>query len=827
MADIKDQVPFDLYTPQRVLIFISIVVTYFIVSFASKGLLPFYPADTIAIAALLIFGKEFYPAIFTASFCTQIGSSTPLMENLSFSTANTSAALIAAIIISYVIKKSSCKQSSCKSYSELIAIFFGLGIASTIRALMAVLTVYHFEKISNGVFNQYFINWWAGSFITGIVFLPFLLEVKLIIKEKRMDDFVDVKKIIILIFLNIIAIASLRNVFLHDLNQAYAWFWCIVILFTGLYLGQIYARLTTLILSFAVVYLSFKDFGAFDFGIKNLNYFYINILIFSYGLSALVVGTINIEIRKNKKFIMAMTASWTILCGTIYVTSVKEQSVIRQDFNSIVDKTIESVHESMSDIEDLMRGASGLIIADPKVTNTEWKEYINIFDKSKTFSVVNGVGVIYPPSKPDSLNIFHYESHYETQIVPGIDLGFDSALLEGANQSRKQNRTFASETTQILHNKKLYNSFIVFHPINASPSFNKKFGGWIFAPIITEHFFNKAIESFKENIEINIIEKNKNIYSSHGNDNHTPRDIKLSTTTLTEIYGNPWIFNFYPREAFYKRHESLTVPISGLFISIYFLLVCFFVELFSFSTKADYLIKEKTKELEEGRTKMIQVSKINSLCEMAAGMAHEINNPLTIINGRLQIMMSKNPEPDIKVELEKMLANTEKISLIINNLREFSGRKDRTNLEFSSINKIINHAIALCAAAIKDNKVNIKLDLPNDFEVNCQPTQISQVIFYLINNSCDAISKLQEKWILIKSVKTAHNSIQIFVIDSGNGIPDEIADKLMQPFFTTKEIGVGKGIDLSTSLGIIREHHGSLILDRNAKNTTFVIELPV
>ena len=109
--------------------------------------------------------------------------------------------------------------------------------------------------------------------------------------------------------------------------------------------------------------------------------------------------------------------------------------------------------------------------------------------------------------------------------------------------------------------------------------------------------------------------------------------------------------------------------------------------------------------------------------------------------------------------------------------------------------------------------------------MNCRSTQIEQVLLNLLSNSYDAIVNTPGPWILIV-VKSNGQTAEISVTDSGKGIAPEIVSKIMQPFYTTKEVGKGTGLGLSISLGIIKSHHGEFYYDQNSKNTRFVIQLP-
>ena len=137
----------------------------------------------------------------------------------------------------------------------------------------------------------------------------------------------------------------------------------------------------------------------------------------------------------------------------------------------------------------------------------------------------------------------------------------------------------------------------------------------------------------------------------------------------------------------------------------------------------------------------------------------------------------------------------------------------------------MNDTLALCSERFKAHGVNLQVeDLREDISFAGRPVQISQVLLNLLNNAHDAIEALAEKWIKV-SFKNLEDRIRICVIDSGSGIPENVREKMMQPFFTTKAIGKGTGLGLSVSKGIIDEHQGVLTVDHTCPNTCFVIEL--
>lgn len=228
---------------------------------------------------------------------------------------------------------------------------------------------------------------------------------------------------------------------------------------------------------------------------------------------------------------------------------------------------------------------------------------------------------------------------------------------------------------------------------------------------------------------------------------------------------------------------------------------------------------------------LYQNSKLAALGEMASGVAHEINNPLSIIIGKASLLTSQLTSPNwnrekIVQDIEKIEKTALRISKIIKGLTAFSRNSEHDSFSVVQVRQIIEDTLSLVNEKFKYRAIDVTIDCPGELTLECNATQIGQVLMNLLINSFDAIKRLENKWIKIE-VKSSGNIVNIIVSDSGEGISPKIAKKIMEPFFTTKSVGEGTGLGLSLSKGLIESHNGNLNYLPTAKHTTFQIELPL
>jgi PAS domain S-box-containing protein len=240
---------------------------------------------------------------------------------------------------------------------------------------------------------------------------------------------------------------------------------------------------------------------------------------------------------------------------------------------------------------------------------------------------------------------------------------------------------------------------------------------------------------------------------------------------------------------------------------------------------------ESQRLIEEQKVKLISASNMSSIGEMAAGIAHEINNPLAITIGRAGLLLSQLeanqslPVSKIIESLNIVIKSTNRAAKIIAGMKELSRDAESDQMVPSDINHSLNDALALCRERFKKHGITLVVVPSGPANYMGRPVQLSQVFMNLLNNSFDAVVNESKKWVNV-SVSLSAGSIRIEFSDSGQPIDKIIRDKIMQPFFTTKEVGKGIGLGLSISRQIISSHGGSLYLDDSRPSTTFVIELP-
>ena len=258
---------------------------------------------------------------------------------------------------------------------------------------------------------------------------------------------------------------------------------------------------------------------------------------------------------------------------------------------------------------------------------------------------------------------------------------------------------------------------------------------------------------------------------------------------------------------------------------------------------------DEMEELAQGRSEqLVHAERMATVGLLSAGIAHEINNPTAFISGNIQTLERfwNDIEPALQQDAETCESLTDKIdfileempktiegirsgvnriSKIVNGLKAFC-RKDHGDMAVCNIDICIEHSLELCRNALKYH-VTVEEKLAENLpQVKADPQQIEQVFVNLFTNAAHAIG--EKDGTLTIETKLADDSVIIQVGDTGHGIPKEKLDDIWQPFFTTKPVGSGTGLGLSTVLGIVKNHNGTIkVENKQTSGALFTISLPI
>lgn len=238
-----------------------------------------------------------------------------------------------------------------------------------------------------------------------------------------------------------------------------------------------------------------------------------------------------------------------------------------------------------------------------------------------------------------------------------------------------------------------------------------------------------------------------------------------------------------------------------------------------------------TEELEKQKLITNHTTKLASIGELAAGIGHEINNPLAIIKGQIEItknnlMLNNQLSVDIETRYLKIIKSIERISHILQGLRNFS-RATETEMEVFDFNQLASETVDMMKDLYHGEQIEFQISIKSQIWVLANRGKLQQALVNLITNAKDALHNVENKKISI----FANNSNSIFILkvkDNGCGIAKGLHSKIFDAFYTTKEVNKGTGLGLSLIYNICKDHHGHISVNSDVGlGAEFILELPI
>lgn len=238
-------------------------------------------------------------------------------------------------------------------------------------------------------------------------------------------------------------------------------------------------------------------------------------------------------------------------------------------------------------------------------------------------------------------------------------------------------------------------------------------------------------------------------------------------------------------------------------------------------------VNERTRELREAEEQIIRSEKMAAVAELSAGMAHEINNPLTAILGFSQLMLLQT-EPDHKFNryLDAIVTGSKRIRTIVDDMLRFSRKRGNANHTDVELNQILESTVQMASRQLAERSIKILMSLSDVLpKVHGDSADLQQVFIHLVNNAKNAMPSGGELQISSKAVDGG--AVKITVIDTGVGILPENLSKVFNPFYTTKDEWGKTGVGLSVVDRIVREHGGKIsVTSKVGQGSTFSVYLP-
>ncbi len=234
-------------------------------------------------------------------------------------------------------------------------------------------------------------------------------------------------------------------------------------------------------------------------------------------------------------------------------------------------------------------------------------------------------------------------------------------------------------------------------------------------------------------------------------------------------------------------------------------------------------------------TEELMVSeKLSSIGEISAQILHEVMTPLSIISLSIENLEEDIEELDIekakssplKASLTEIMSNYDKIEEIFDNMRSLLVQKSGADTKEISVKETFFKALSLVKAKLTSKDIELKTEKFNDYKITCSTSELSQVFINLINNACDAVANLEQRWIEVST--TEEDGIIVMTIsDSGEGIPEDIRERIFDNLFTTKGDSKGTGLGMGVCKKLVKRNSGEIRVAPEFPNTTFELKFPL
>jgi two-component system NtrC family sensor kinase len=241
-------------------------------------------------------------------------------------------------------------------------------------------------------------------------------------------------------------------------------------------------------------------------------------------------------------------------------------------------------------------------------------------------------------------------------------------------------------------------------------------------------------------------------------------------------------------------------------------------------------LERRLGELRETQAQLVQAGKLSAVGQLVSGVAHELNNPLSVVIGYGQLLLRKDLAPEMRTQLEAIVAQADRMARIVQGLLVFARQRppERVRVDLAAV---LAQTLALRATPLRVSGITVDLECASDLPpVVGDASQLQQVFLNLLLNAEQAMTEARvgDRIRLVAAPRSAEGAHRVIgqVIDNGPGIRPDVLPRIFEPFFTTRTVGSGTGLGLSVCYGIVEQHGGTIDVQSRPGATTFTVTLP-
>jgi signal transduction histidine kinase/integral membrane sensor domain MASE1 len=814
---------------------------------------PIWPAAGFALFILTHYGLRYFPYIWIGAFLTNLLTPIPLLAALGIASANASEAIVSAILFGGLMQ-SRWKDDLSTHYAP-ISLFVATLVGSVVGATIGNLSLVVSGVIPVSEVLASWSTWLLGDFLGAVMLFPVL---KIFWSSKGLRKLGEDWRWMLLGLGVCYGVGSLF------MWAKFGSPWVFIIFYLSL-AGFYYKKVEVVYFWVLVFYVwsiwsTLHRVGPFSHGDINANFVYLQIYFACFALSLEFLKTF-LERGVLRPTGLVLAVGWLALA--VSYSSFINSEILRDvnSFSELVAEGEESVQSQMAMYEGILRSAAGFVSARESFTRAEWMQFVDTVDVKHRFRGIRGIGFIEraplvnrqgwlrrikqeygkkfeirnlpgkgAPPTAEQFVITRIEPIERNQSALGLNLFSEKRRYEALQKAILTKSPTATDPITLVQDEKKRAGFLFFVPVYSR---DNRLLGVVYAPIVYQELLGASLEAVlpQLNVMAKLIVDNGAQEAVYSSDNFSLDAQGLNTEMEMKILDKSLSLTWQVSENFLTSMDVTGAWVMGIGGLLCLLIAVVMGNIRLIGAHAQRAADKATADLRLSQLQLVRSAKFSALGEMAGGIAHEINNPLSIILARVEqiqrVAKQDKIEPKKLLDLADSIAKTVKrISTIVVGLKTFSRSGDGEEFALVNLKNLVDETVSFCHDRSHQMGVEISVEGIDGVSVPGRHTQLSQVLLNLLNNALDAASAQDTKWIRITG-ELQGSFYLLRVTDSGAGISAEVVDKLMQPFFTTKEIGKGTGLGLSLSKGIMEDHKGELLYLKHQGHTSFVMKIPI